>query len=115
MVAVRSFYEWADVDSLLATDVVSRMTELKYFAPGTAGGGEHGAMRRVLVKKLRSKRVEAPPPRWISDADARNRLAELTLPARDRFLIALLTTSGIFSRVQPRAPAWFSEFVQLRS
>ena len=51
MVAVRSFYEWADVDSLLATVVVSRMTELKYFAPGTAGGGEHGAMRRVLVKK----------------------------------------------------------------
>jgi hypothetical protein len=95
MVAVRSFYEWADAHSLLATDVVSRMTELKYFAPGTAGGGEHGTMRRVLVEELRSKRVEAPPPLWISDADARNRLGELILPARDRFLIDLLTTSGI--------------------
>jgi hypothetical protein len=37
MVAVRSFYEWADAHSLLVTDVVSRMTDLKYFAPGTAG------------------------------------------------------------------------------
>jgi len=95
MVAVRSFYEWADAHSLLATDVVSRMTELKYFAPGTAGGGENGAMRRVLVEELRSKRAEAPPPRWISDPEARNRLGELTLPARDRFLVDLLTTSGI--------------------
>jgi integrase/recombinase XerD len=37
MVVVRSFYEWADAHSLLVTDVVSRMTDLKYFAPGTAG------------------------------------------------------------------------------
>src|ERR1700676_1761187 len=95
MVAVRSFYEWADAHSLLGTDVVSRMTELKYFAPGTAGGGEHGAVRRVLVEELRSKHVEAPPPRWISDAGARNRLGDLMLPVRDRFLIDLLTTSGI--------------------
>jgi site-specific recombinase XerD len=95
MVAVRSFYEWADAHSLLATDVVSRMTELKYFAPGTAGGGEYGAMRRVLVKDLRGKRLGSPPPRWISDPGARNRLGELLLPARDRFLIDLLTTSGI--------------------
>jgi site-specific recombinase XerD len=95
MTAVRSFYEWAGAHSLLTTDVVSRMTELKYFAPGTAGGGEHGAVRRVLVEQLRSERVEASPPRWISDADARNRLAELMLPSRDRFLIDLLTTSGI--------------------
>ena len=92
---MRSFYEWADAHSLLATYVVSRITELKYFAPGTAGGGEHGAMRRVLVEALRSKRAEAPPPRWISDANARNRLGELMLPRRDRFLIDLLTTSGI--------------------
>ena len=77
MVAVQSFYEWADAYSLLATDVVSRMTELKYFAPSTAGGGEHGAVRRVLIEELRSERAEAPPPRWISDADARNRLGEL--------------------------------------
>ncbi|WOR07515.1 tyrosine-type recombinase/integrase (plasmid) [Mycobacterium marinum] len=95
MVSVRSFYEWADAHSLLATNVVSRMTELKYFAPGTAAGGEHGATRRVLVDELRSKRVEAPAPRWISDADARNRLADLALPARDRFLIDLLTTTGV--------------------
>jgi len=95
MVAVRSFYEWADAHSLLATDVASRMTELKYFAAGSAGGGEHGALRRVLVEELRSKRGNAPPPRWISDANARNRLAELTLPTRDRFLIDLLTTTGI--------------------
>jgi hypothetical protein len=52
-------------------------------------------MRRVLVEELRSKRVEAPPPRWISDSGARNRLGELMLPARDRFLIDLLSTSGI--------------------
>jgi integrase/recombinase XerD len=95
MTAVRSFYEWAGAHSLLTTDVVSCMTELKYFAPGTAGGGEHGAVRRVLVEQLRSKRIDASPPRWISDADARNRLGELMLPSRDRFLIDLLTTSGI--------------------
>jgi hypothetical protein len=63
-----SLYEWAEAHSLLATDVVSRMTELKYFAPGTAGRGDHGAMRRVLVDELRSKHVVAPAPRWISDA-----------------------------------------------
>jgi hypothetical protein len=39
------------------------MTELKYFAPGIAAGGEHGAVRRVLVDELRSKRVDAPAPR----------------------------------------------------
>jgi integrase/recombinase XerD len=49
----------------------------------------------VLVEELRSQRVESPPPRWISDPGARNRLGELMLPARDRFLIDLLTTSGI--------------------
>jgi integrase len=95
MVAVRSFYEWAEAHSLLTTDLVSRMAELKYFAPGTAGGGERGAVRRVLVDELRSKHAGAPQPRWISDEDARNRLAELLLPARDRFLIDLLTTTGI--------------------
>jgi hypothetical protein len=41
MVAVRSFYEWADAHSLLATDVALPMTELKYFVPGTVGGGEY--------------------------------------------------------------------------
>jgi integrase/recombinase XerD len=95
MVAVRSFYEWADAHDLLDTDVVSRMTEMKYFAPGTAAGGEHGVMRRVLVDELRSKSVEALPPRWINDVEARNRLAELPLPTRDRLLIDMLTTTGI--------------------
>ena len=38
---------------LLRTEVVSKMTHVKYFAPGTRGGGEHGARRRVLVDELR--------------------------------------------------------------
>ena len=95
MVAVRSFYEWCDGHGLLTTDVVARMTHIKYFAPGTRGGGEHGVRRRVLVEALQVAQVEAVPPRWIEDAGARNRLAELELPSRDRFLIDLLTSTGI--------------------
>lgn len=37
--SVRSFYEWADNQGLLLSDVAGRMTQTKYFAPGTAAGG----------------------------------------------------------------------------
>lgn len=96
MVPLRSFYEWADAEGLLATDVASRMTQMKYFAPGTAAGGEHGRRRRVLTEVLRpaGTSVEAPPE-WIDDADARQRLETLTLPTRDRFLIDLMYRTGI--------------------
>jgi integrase/recombinase XerD len=95
MVAARSFLEWADSHGLLATDVVSRMTQEKYFAPGTPGGGEHGARRRVLADVLRTPRVEPGAAQWIADPRARDALALLELPARDRFLIDLLSSSGI--------------------
>ncbi|WP_433762352.1 tyrosine-type recombinase/integrase [Nocardia sp. CA-135398] len=95
MVAVRSFYEWADGHALLGGDLMSRMTELKYFAPGTASGGEHGSVRRVLVDELRTKRFGGGPPEWIDNGGARDRLAELSLPCRDRFLVDLLNTTGI--------------------
>ena len=95
MVAVRSFYEWCDGHELLGTELVSKMTHVKYFAPGTRGGGEHGARRRVLVDQLRADRVEDAPPRWIDDDAARARLAALKLPLRDRFMVDLLSTTGI--------------------
>jgi site-specific recombinase XerD len=95
MVAMRSFYEWCDGHGLLMTDVVAKMTQVKYFAPGTRGGGERGARRRVLVDALQVGPVEAVPPRWIDDDGARDRLAELKLPSRDRFLIDLLSSTGI--------------------
>jgi len=95
MVAVRSFYEWCDGHGLLTTEIVSKMAQVKYFAPGTRGGGERGVRRRVLVDTLRPGRTEVPAPRWIEDAGARQRLAELQLPLRDRFLVDLLSTTGI--------------------
>jgi hypothetical protein len=70
MIAVRSFYEWADARSLLATDVVSRMTELKYFAPGTAGGASTG---RCAVCWSRS---------CAASASSRRRHAGSATPAR---------------------------------
>jgi integrase/recombinase XerD len=79
----------------LTTDVVSKMTQVKYFAPGTRGGGERGVRRRVLVDELRAGLVEPAPPRWIHDEAARDRLAGLELPPRDRFLVDLLSTTGI--------------------
>ena len=95
MAAVRSFYEWCDGHGLLTTDVVSKMTQVKYFAPGTRGGGERGVRRRVLVDELRAGLVELAPPRWIDDETVRDRLAGLELPLRDRFLVDLLSTTGI--------------------
>jgi integrase/recombinase XerD len=95
LAAVRSFYEWCDGNGLLSTDVVSKITHVKYFAPGTRGGGEHGARRRVLVDDLRPDLGDRAPPRWIEDGAARARLAALELPLRDRFLVDLLSTTGI--------------------
>ncbi|WP_211881689.1 site-specific integrase [Pseudarthrobacter albicanus] len=72
MTPLRSYYEWADAEGLLTGDIASRMTQIKYFAPGTGGGGEHGKMRRVLTEELRSARhsAEGVPPEWIDDARA---------------------------------------------
>lgn len=95
IVAVRSFYEWADAHELLGTDLLSRMTQLKYFAPGTPAGGESGVTRRVLADPLRSATRGESTPQWITDARARADLAHLVLPIRDRFLVDLLTTTGI--------------------
>lgn len=97
MTPVRSFYEWANSQGLLTTDVASKMTELKWFAPGTTAGGEHGALRRVLIEELRpSPRMqESTEPEWIDDADARERLELLDLNVRDRFLVDLVYFTGI--------------------
>lgn len=97
MTPVRSFYQWCDAHGLLTTDVVSRMTELKYFAPGTAAGGEFGTTRRVLVSELSAPTTRGPAanPEWINDASARERLELLDLNLRDRFLVDLLYFTGL--------------------
>lgn len=97
MIPLRSFYWWADSMGLLRTDVVARMTEVKYFPPGTAAGGEHGAHRRVLSDALkpRGPGQEDAELEWVDDPAARRRLENLELNARDRFLIDLLYFTGI--------------------
>jgi hypothetical protein len=97
MTPVRSFYEWADSEGLLSTDVARRLTQVKYFAAGTAAGGEHGARRRVLADELRTANTasEAGAPEWISDPAARLALETIRLNARDRFLLDLMYYTGI--------------------
>lgn len=93
---VRSFYEWADAEGLLTSDIVSRMTEIKYFAAGTGAGGEHGTWRRVLIDELKpSGQPVVPVPEWIEDPLARAALENLSLNARDRFLVDLMYYTGI--------------------
>lgn len=93
---LRSFYEWADAQGLLTSDVASRMTEVKYFPRGSPGGGEYGKKSRILIKELGS-RGHAPdvPPEWIDSPIARQKLETLPLNARDRFLVDLLYFTGI--------------------
>ncbi len=97
IVPVRGFYEWADAQGLLTTDVVARMTHVKYFAPGTAAGGETGTTKRVLVPELRPTPRTGPheDPEWIDSADARRKLESLELNLRDRFLVDLLYFTGV--------------------
>jgi len=96
MTPVRSFYEWADAHGLLTNDVAKRMTEVKYFAPGTKPGGEYGRTRRVLVPELKTaSRPVVKDPEWINDEQARQRLLDLDLNVRDRFIIDLLYYTGI--------------------
>jgi site-specific recombinase XerD len=95
IIAVRAFYEWADSEGMLATDLVSRLTRVKYFAPGTPGGGEFGSRRRVLIDELRLRDDRESDPEWIDDAGARSRLETLSLRCRDRLLVDLLYFTGI--------------------
>ncbi|MEB0286200.1 tyrosine-type recombinase/integrase [Cryobacterium sp. 10S3] len=97
MTPVRSFYEWADGEDLLTTDVGRRLTQVKYFAAGTAAGGEHGARRRVLADELRTadSSSELEDPGWISDGAARLALETIQLNARDRLVIDLMYYTGI--------------------
>jgi integrase/recombinase XerD len=96
MTPVRSFYEWADAEGLITSDLFSRMTQLKYFAAGTGAGGEQGTWRRVLVDELKpSGEQPVSDPEWIEDPLARAALESLTLNTRDRFLIDLMYYTGI--------------------
>ena len=96
MTPLRSFYDWADAEGLLTNDVASRMTQLRYFPPGSPAGGEHGMKRRVLVPELRPKSTtEDSEPAWIDSAAARQELINLPLNARDRFLVDLMYFTGI--------------------
>jgi len=95
LVPLRGFYEWADAEGLLSSDVAQHMTQLRYFGPGSQAGGEQGATRRVLVPELRSSSEAPPEPEWVSDPGARQRLLDADLNARDRFLVDLLYFSGV--------------------
>lgn len=97
MTALHSFYSWAASSDLLQSDVERRMTQMKYFPPGAAGGGEHGRRRKVLVAELRPAhaRWAHSEPDWIDSAEARARLESLTLSSRDRFMVDLMYLTGI--------------------
>ncbi|WP_197059457.1 tyrosine-type recombinase/integrase [Cryobacterium sp. MLB-32] len=98
-VALRAFYEWADSRDLITSRVVPQMSEVKYYAAGTAGGGEHGSRRRVTSPRLISRHDSTDDlgKEWISEAGPRERLEELTLRKRDRFLIDLMYFTGVRS------------------
>ncbi|WP_411698765.1 tyrosine-type recombinase/integrase [Conyzicola sp.] len=97
MTPVRSFYEWADSQDLVSSDVARRLTQVKYFAPGSPAGGEHGAHRQVLAAELRvpGAQTELSDPDWIDDPRARAELETIELKSRDRFLIDLMYFTGI--------------------
>lgn len=96
MTPVRSFYEWADAHELLTTDVAKRMTEIRYFAPGTRPGGEYGRTQRVLSSELKpASRPVVKDPEWIEDEQARQRLLDVELNVRDRLIVDLLYYTGI--------------------
>ncbi|MCB5292842.1 tyrosine-type recombinase/integrase [Arthrobacter sp. SO3] len=96
MTPLRSFYEWADSGGLLKSDIAAKITQVKYFAPGTPAGGEHGARRRVIAEDLRpTTSVKPRHPEWIDSASARQRLETIPLHKRDRFLIDLMYYTGI--------------------
>lgn len=94
---VRSFYEWADAMGLIKSDVARQMTTMRYFAPGTSAGGEHGTRRPVLIPALSPKHAQSDGReyQWIESAEARSKLQTLILNPRDRFLIDLLYHTGI--------------------
>lgn len=96
LAAVHKFLRWANGQSLLTTDVVKEMVEEKYFAPGTPGGGEYGRTKSVLIDDLsRAPAAAGDPPDWVDDPAVRDGLAAADLNPRDRFLIDLLTCTGI--------------------
>jgi integrase/recombinase XerD len=95
MTAVRSFYEYAEAHGALLSDVATRMTEVKYFSPGSPGGGEYGATRRVLISELKPSTDGETDIEWIDDPDARAALECLELNARDRFIVDLLYGTGV--------------------
>ncbi len=97
IVALRSFYEWADSRRYLRSDVAQQMTEVKYFPAGSAAGGERGAIRRVTSARLRDRREfrNTRKAAWIDNADARGELEELELRKRDRLLVDLFYFTGI--------------------
>lgn len=61
MTALHSFYSWAASSDLLQSDVERRMTQMKYFPPGAAGGGEHGRRRKVLVAEAATSTRQVGP------------------------------------------------------
>ena len=96
MAAVRKFLRWANGQGLLSTDVAKEMVEERYFAPGSPGGGEHGRTKTVLIDELRVVTAKSThPPAWVEDPAVRTALATIALNPRDRFLIDLLTCTGI--------------------
>ncbi len=95
LVPLRAFYEWADAEGVLTSDVARHMTQMRFFSAGTAAGGEYGRWRRSLVPELRSGAFTNSEPEWISDETARQALLDLKLKKRDRFLVDLLYYTGV--------------------
>jgi len=97
MTAAKSFFEWADRNKHMRSDLGQHLTQNKWYAAGTPAGGEYGRERRVLAEELTVPRLgkDAVPPKWIEAPKVRELLNDIDVKPFFRFLLDLLNGTGI--------------------
>ncbi|MBC7590063.1 MAG: tyrosine-type recombinase/integrase [Salinibacterium sp.] len=88
------FLRWAhDHADCSGIDVGSLLVDQQ--VPAGVFSNQVGYARRVVAPELRTARRQHTRAEWIGDADQRDRLRELELNARDRFLVDLLDLTAL--------------------